>query len=108
MGLSHEFKTPLTLILSSVESLGTELKKGNSVNKEINLMYNNSRRLLRLINQLLDYRKVEDKKFILRASITNLFDSNNIIADFEREAKKLISISLVTNNLILRFILIVI
>jgi signal transduction histidine kinase len=47
-------------------------------------------RLLRLINQLLDYRKVEDKKFILRASIANLFDfSNSIIADFEREAKKL-------------------
>jgi signal transduction histidine kinase/DNA-binding response OmpR family regulator len=101
MGLSHEFKTPLTLILSSVESLGTELKsKGNSVNKEINLMYNNSKRLLRLINQLLDYRKVEDKKFILRASIANLFDfSNSIIADFEREAKKLnIDFSLMTNN----------
>ena len=82
-------------------SLGTELKnKGNSVNKEINLMYNNSRRLLRLINQLLDYRKVEEEKFILKASITNLFDfSNNIIADFEREAKKLnIDFSLVTNN----------
>jgi len=101
MGLSHEFKTPLTLILSSVESLGIELKsKGSSVNKEINLMYNNSRRLLRLINQLLDYRKVEEKKFILRASRTNLLDfSNSIVADFEREAKKFnIDFSLVTNN----------
>ncbi|WP_338647392.1 substrate-binding domain-containing protein [Flavobacterium sp. KS-LB2] len=101
MGLSHEFKTPLTLILSSVESLGSELKtKGSSVNKEIHLMYNNSRRLLRLINQLLDYRKVEDKKFILRASSTNLLDfSKSIIIDFEREAKKLnIDFSLVSNN----------
>ena len=101
MGLSHEFKTPLTLILSSVESLSSELKiKGSSVNKEINLMYNNSRRLLRLINQLLDYRKVEDKKFILRASNTNLLDfSKSIIVDFEREAKKLnIDFSLVSNN----------
>ena len=101
MGLSHEFKTPLTLILNSVESLGSELNaKGSSVNKEINLMYNNSRRLLRLINQLLDYRKVEDKKFILRASKTNLLDfSKSIIIDFEREAKKLnIDFSLVSNN----------
>ena len=62
-GLSHEFKTPLTLILSSVESLGNEFKnKGISVNKEISLMYNNSRRLLRLINQLLDYRKNRRKE----------------------------------------------
>ena len=75
MSLSHEFKTPLTLILSSVESLGTEFKnKGIAINNEISLMYNNSRRLLRLINQLLDYRKVEEKKFTLRASKTNLFD----------------------------------
>lgn len=100
-GLSHEFKTPLTLILSSVESLEAELKnKGISVTKEINLMYNNSRRLLRLINQLLDYRKMEDHKFTLRASKTNLLDfSNSIISDFDREAKKKnINFSLTTNN----------
>ena len=101
MGLSHEFKTPLTLILSSVESLGNEFKnKGISITNEISLMYNNSRRLLRLINQLLDYRKVEEKKFTLRASKTNLFNfSKNIIQDFDREAKKRnIDFTLTTNN----------
>jgi AraC-like DNA-binding protein/CheY-like chemotaxis protein len=101
MGLSHEFKTPLTLILSSVESLGTEFKnKGISINNEISLMYNNSKRLLRLVNQLLDYRKVEEKKFVLRASKTNLFNfSKNIIKDFEREAKKRnIDFTIETNN----------
>ncbi|MFV8341629.1 substrate-binding domain-containing protein [Flavobacterium sp. XS2P39] len=100
-GLSHEFKTPLTLILSSIESLGNEFKnKGTSINKEINLMYNNSRRLLRLINQLLDYRKTEDQKFTLRASKTNILDfSKSIIGDFDREAKKRnIDFSLTTNN----------
>lgn len=100
-GLSHEFKTPLTLILSSVESLETEFKnKGISISKEINLMYNNSRRLLRLINQLLDYRKMEDQKFTLRASKTNLLDfSNSIISDFDREAKKKnIDFALATTN----------
>lgn len=100
-GLSHEFKTPLTLILSSVESLESEFKnKGIAFNKEINLMYNNSRRLLRLINQLLDYRKTEDQKFTLRASQTNLLDfSKGIVSDFDREAKKKnIDFSLTTNN----------
>ena len=100
-GLSHEFKTPLTLILSSVESLENEFKnKGIAINKEINLMYNNSRRLLRLINQLLDYRKTEDQKFTLRASQTNLLDfSKSIVCDFDREAKKKnIDFSLTTNN----------
>nr|WP_288834590.1 substrate-binding domain-containing protein [uncultured Flavobacterium sp.] len=100
-GLSHEFKTPLTLILSSVESLESEFKnKGIAINKEINLMYNNSRRLLRLINQLLDYRKTEDQKFTLRASQTNLLDfSKGIVSDFDREAKKKnIDFSLTTNN----------
>ena len=101
MGLSHEFKTPLTLILSSVESLSSELKnKGVSVNKEISLMYNNSIRLLRLINQLLDYRKAEDKKFVLRASKTIILDfSKSIVSDFEREAQKRnIDFTLVANN----------
>ena len=101
MSLSHEFKTPLTLILSSVESLGIEFKnKGIAINNEISLMYNNSRRLLRLINQLLDYRKVEEKKFTLRTSKINLFTfSKNIIQDFDREAKKRnIDFTLVTNN----------
>ncbi|MEN9907625.1 MAG: hypothetical protein RLZZ540_766 [Bacteroidota bacterium] len=100
-GLSHEFKTPLTLILSSIESLGNELKnKGVLVNKEINLMYNNSRRLLRLINQLLDYRKTEERKFKLRASITNILDfSKNIVDDFDKVAKKKnIDFTLIINN----------
>jgi ABC-type sugar transport system substrate-binding protein/DNA-binding response OmpR family regulator/nitrogen-specific signal transduction histidine kinase len=101
MSLSHEFKTPLTLILSSVESLGTEFKnKGIAITNEISLMYNNSRRLLRLINQLLDYRKIEEKKFTLRASKTNLLNfSKNIIQEFDREAKKRnVDFTLVTNN----------
>ncbi|TDD99364.1 substrate-binding domain-containing protein [Flavobacterium cellulosilyticum] len=101
MGISHEFKTPLTLILGSIQSLTDELKnKGVTINNELNLMYNNSRRLLRLINQLLDFRKIENDKFILRASKTNLFEfTKSIINDFNREAKsRNIEFTLTTNN----------
>ncbi|WP_373517277.1 substrate-binding domain-containing protein [Pricia sp.] len=100
-GLSHEFKTPITLILSSIESVSDVAKeKGSKLMNEVELIYNNSNRLLRLINQLLDFRKVEDRKFTLRVTKTNLFIfSKNIFKDFEREAKKRnISFKLLSNN----------
>ncbi|MDO6519540.1 substrate-binding domain-containing protein [Zobellia uliginosa] len=100
-GLSHEFKTPITLIMSAVESLGEMTKdKGARMMNELELVHNNSNRLLRLINQLLDFRKVEDRKFILKASKTNVFKfSKNIVNDFVREAKKRnINFKLRTNN----------
>ncbi|WP_237332502.1 helix-turn-helix domain-containing protein [Zobellia amurskyensis] len=75
--------------------------KGVKMLNEVELVHNNSNRLLRLINQLLDFRKVEDRKFTLRASKTNLFEfSENITNDFKREAKKRnISFKLSSNNL---------
>ncbi|MEH6408026.1 MAG: substrate-binding domain-containing protein, partial [Leeuwenhoekiella sp.] len=89
-GLSHELKTPITLILSSIESIGETVKeKGSKLGNEVELIYNNSNRLLRLINQLLDFRKSEDRKFMLKASKTNVYDfSINIYNEFKREAKK--------------------
>lgn len=89
-GLSHEFKTPITLILSTIESLIEDnVKRDFKLKNELGLIFNNSKRLLRLINQLLDFRKVEDRKFILRASETNIFNfAKGIYRDFEREALK--------------------
>ena len=100
-GLSHEFKTPITLILSSTESLSeNKVIRDNKLLNEIGLIFNNSKRLLRLINQLLDFRKIEDRKFILKASKTNLFQFSNLIFnDFEREAQKRnINFTISTNN----------
>ncbi|HMQ44634.1 MAG TPA: helix-turn-helix domain-containing protein, partial [Mariniflexile sp.] len=56
--------------------------------------------LLRLINQLLDFRKVEDRKFVLRTSKTNLYQFSNVIfKDFEREAQKRnINFTISSNN----------
>lgn len=100
-GLSHEFKTPITLILSSTESL-TENKviRDNKLLNEVGLIFNNSKRLLRLINQLLDFRKIEDRKFVLKASNTNLYQFSNLIfKDFEREAQKRnINFTISSNN----------
>jgi signal transduction histidine kinase/DNA-binding response OmpR family regulator len=100
-GLSHEFKTPITLIMSSIESIRDQLN-GSSVEwkQELELINNNSNRLLRLINNLLDFRKIEDKKFNLRASNTSIFHfSSRILDEFRREAqKRRIDLRLETNN----------
>lgn len=100
-GLSHEFKTPLTLILSSIESLHDEFQnKSNTVKKDLDLMYNNSRRLLRLINQLLDFRKGENQNFAIKVSKINLWSfSKKIVKEFEREAlRRNIKFDFSTNN----------
>lgn len=89
-GLSHEFKTPITLIMSYVESLIENDKiKDSKLIEEVKLIYNNSNRLLRLITQLLDFRKIEESKFLLRASKTNLYDfSKEIMNNFRAEATR--------------------
>lgn len=100
-GISHEFKTPITLIQSSIESIAENKKlAGSFLINEVELIYNNSNRLLRLINNLLDFRKVEDRTFNLRVSKTNLFKFSALIyKEFEREAKKRdIKYTLKTNN----------
>lgn len=100
-GLSHEFKTPITLIMSSIESLReSDKQKGFKTGFEVELIQNNSNRLLRLINNLLDFRKVEDQNFNVRASETNIFKfSNNIFKEFIGQAKKRgIKFNITTNN----------
>ncbi|WP_245566878.1 substrate-binding domain-containing protein [Christiangramia portivictoriae] len=98
-GLSHEFKTPITLIQSSIESLAESSKlKGTRLMAEIELIHNNSNRLLRLINNLLDFRRVENRNFNLRVSRTNITDfSRYILNDFQREARKR-NIELILNS----------
>ncbi len=89
-GLSHEFKTPLTLIMSATETLYEDnLKRKLNLGNEIPNIYKNSNRLLRLINQLLDFRKIEDRKFNIKAVPTNIAKfSEQIFNDFKSEATK--------------------
>lgn len=89
-GLSHEFKTPITLIMSYVESLiENEKIKGTALIDEVKLIHKNSNRLLRLINQLLDFRKIEEQKFTLRATNTKIYDfTNEVMANFKGEAAR--------------------
>lgn len=62
--ISHEFRTPLTLIISPLEQLLNGTFKGD-VRKYYGIMHRNGRRLLQLVNQLLDLSKLESGKMKL-------------------------------------------
>ena len=65
--ISHEFKTPLTLILAPLEELLAKGKNHPQV-QNLNLIHKNVIRLLRLVNQLIDFRRIEVDKMNIRAS----------------------------------------
>ncbi|MDQ0640932.1 signal transduction histidine kinase/AraC-like DNA-binding protein/CheY-like chemotaxis protein/ABC-type xylose transport system substrate-binding protein [Pedobacter sp. W3I1] len=87
--ISHEFRTPLTLILSPLEDLINHEKINALAGKNLKLINKNVFRLLRLINQLIEYRKIEYGKMRIRSTPNNLIDFiSDIIETFQLAAKK--------------------
>ncbi len=64
--ISHEFRTPLTLILDPIESLIKKFEGDKSTIQTLNLINRNAQRLLHLINQLMYFRRIETGKIELR------------------------------------------
>ncbi|GGD52647.1 hybrid sensor histidine kinase/response regulator [Emticicia aquatilis] len=62
--LSHELKTPLTLVLNPIENLMSQESSPERL-ELLNLVSRNAKRLLNLVNQLLDFRKIEDNELTL-------------------------------------------
>lgn len=60
--ISHEIRTPLTLITLPVDNIEENSNDGNLVNRNIKIIKRNTDRLLSLINELLDFRKLESGK----------------------------------------------
>jgi signal transduction histidine kinase/ligand-binding sensor domain-containing protein/DNA-binding response OmpR family regulator len=78
--VSHEFRTPLTLILSPLEKI-----IGQTPNEEqkqqLNLVQRNAKRLLNLVNQLLDFRKIEVQEMKLHPAIGDIVGFSKDICD---------------------------
>ena len=66
--ISHEFRTPLTLIIGPVEKLLRELKSEEHQSM-LSIIHRNANGLLELVNQLLDFRKLDVQKDTLNKSV---------------------------------------
>ena len=94
----HEFKTPLTLILASVERLlkSSSLLSEDQKSKMYVRMYKNAEGMLRLINELMDFRKLESGSLKLKKQNSDLvsFICNIYSGSLELDPK-----SMVTNSM---------
>ncbi|MEP5613429.1 MAG: two-component regulator propeller domain-containing protein, partial [Cyclobacteriaceae bacterium] len=91
-GISHEFRTPLTLISAPVSQLLKKYSKDGETNWSLKLVRRNANRLLLLINQLLDLSKLEAGKLKLKVSKSDVIPwMKVVIASFESlsESKKI-------------------
>ncbi len=85
--ISHEIRTPLTLIIGPLEQLISKGKEVEPFKKQLDIMLKNARRLLRLINQLLDLRKIEMEKADLRVELADFSKFvKDIVFSFEEFA----------------------
>ncbi|AZI26344.1 response regulator [Pedobacter sp. G11] len=87
--ISHEFRTPLTLIISPLEDLLADEKLRGTIGKQLNMINKNVFRLLKLVNELIDYRKIEHNKFKLNVTPANITDFlKEVISHFKHLSEK--------------------
>jgi ligand-binding sensor domain-containing protein/signal transduction histidine kinase len=73
--LAHEIRTPLTLIKGPIENLMEQINDVPEIKEDVVLMERNTNRLIALVTQILDFRKVESKSFSLdfvKVNVTQL------------------------------------
>ncbi len=70
--ISHEFRTPLTLILGPLHTLLESRRGGKLFRDQLAVINSNAQRLLSLVNQLLDFRKVESGSMKLEVREDNI------------------------------------
>lgn len=87
--ISHEFRTPLTLIRGAVENLNAQKDISPRIKKQIDLLNRNSNSLTRLIDQLLEFRKLEGNVLQLNLEKTDIIAfSDDIFNSFQEIAEQ--------------------
>ncbi len=85
--IAHEIRTPVTLINGPLEAMAEMEIDDPEIRKSLSIMSKNTSELLNLINQLLDFRKVDNNKFLVNLSNTNVSELlRDVFSRFESAA----------------------
>lgn len=80
--ISHELRTPLTLIKGPIQELKEKEKLSSKGLQYVELMEKNTDQMLQLVNQILDFRKIQNGKMRLHVSLMNV---NIMMNSFHKE-----------------------
>lgn len=70
--ISHELRTPLTLITSPLSRLVNYKTSDKQLSSLFHIMNRNAQSLMRIVNQLMDFRRIEENKIELKVSETDI------------------------------------
>ena len=84
--ISHELRTPLTLIKGPIQELKDKESLTEKGKQYVELMEKNTNQMLQLVNQILDFRKIQSGKMRLHVSQINL---NTLVQSFQKEFRVL-------------------
>jgi signal transduction histidine kinase len=79
--VSHELRTPLTTISGVIEGLRNNMIAESEKEKGIQLVSKETKRLIRLVNENLDYEKIRSNQVLLMKEDIQLFEAFEIIKD---------------------------
>ena len=87
--ISHELRTPLTLIAAPIEHILNHAVINDDVRDQLNVVQRNTDRMLHLVNQILDFRKIQSSKMKLHVEqIEAVSFLRKIMGNFESVAKE--------------------
>lgn len=82
--ISHELRTPLTLITGPVEYIMEHTDLPADTREQLKVVERNTKRMLRLINQILDFRKIQNKKMKMQVQRIEVVEfTHRIMENFE-------------------------
>lgn len=82
--IAHEIRTPVSLINGPLESIIDNGIDGPRVQENLKIMQRNGKLLIGLVDQLLDFRKIDAERFIINTTVLNVNDLiRSVLARFE-------------------------